>query len=147
MTAAKQPSVATLLDANVLIALLVDDHVHHDAAETWFSASSGRFATCPSTEGSLTRILIRAGQTADAAQAVITQLSQSTRHEFWPDSLSYREVQFHGVIGHRQVTDAYLAQLARTHGGRLATFDEGLAQLHNDVAELVSDEGRVTARP
>jgi toxin-antitoxin system PIN domain toxin len=111
MTAARRPSVATLLDANVLIALLVDDHVHHDAAETWFSASSGRFATCPSTEGSLMRILIRAGQTADAAQAVITQLSQSTRHEFWPGSLSYREVQFHGVIGHRQVTDAYLAQL------------------------------------
>ena len=55
MTAAKRPSVATLLDANVLIALVVDDHVHHDAAETWFSASSGRFATCPSTEGSLTR--------------------------------------------------------------------------------------------
>ena len=141
MTAARRPSVGTLLDANVLIALLVDDHVHHDAAEAWFSASSGRFATCPSTEGSLMRILIRAGQTADAAQAVITQLSQSTRHEFWPGSLSYREVQFHGVIGHRQVTDAYLAQLARTHSGRLATFDEGLAQLHDDVAELVSDEG------
>jgi len=141
MTAARRPSVATLLDANVLIALLVDDHVHHDVAETWFSASFGRFATCPSTEGSLMRILIRAGQTADAAQAVIAQLSQTTRHEFWPDSLSYKEVQFHGVIGHRQVTDAYLAQLARTHSGRLATFDEGLAQLHDDVAELVSDEG------
>ncbi len=141
MTAAKGRSVTTLLDANVLIALLVDDHVHHDVAETWFSASSGRFATCPNTEGSLTRILIRAGQTADAAQAVITQLSQNPRHEFWPDRLSYREVEFHGVIGHRQVTDAYLAQLARTYGGRLATFDEGLAQLHDDIAELVSGEG------
>jgi uncharacterized protein len=133
--------VTTLLDANVLIALLVDDHVHHDAAETWFSTSTDRFATCPSTEGSLTRLLIRAGQAAHAAQGVITQLSQNPRHEFWPDSLSYQQVQFHGVIGHRQVTDAYLAQLARTHNARLATFDEGLAQLHGDVAELVPDKG------
>jgi uncharacterized protein len=141
MTAAKRASVTTLLDANVLIALLVDDHVHHNAAETWFSASTSRFATCPSTEGTLTRLLIRAGQTAHAAQAVITQLSQNPRHQFWPDNLSYREVQFNGVIGHRQVTDAYLAQLARTHNARLATFDEGLAQLHDDIAELVPDKG------
>ena len=47
--------VATLLDANVLIALLVADHLHHDAAEAWFAASGDRFATCPVTEGSLTR--------------------------------------------------------------------------------------------
>lgn len=42
-----------------------------------------------------------------------------------------------GVIGHRQVADAYLAGLARARGGRLATFDAGLAALHPDVAELV----------
>jgi len=42
-----------------------------------------------------------------------------------------------GVIGHRRVTDAYLAQLARHNGGKLATFDEGLAALHRDVAELI----------
>jgi predicted nucleic acid-binding protein len=38
---------------------------------------------------------------------------------------------------HRQVTDACLAQLARHYGGRLATFDEGLAALHSDVAEPI----------
>ncbi|GLY63497.1 hypothetical protein [Amycolatopsis taiwanensis] len=42
-----------------------------------------------------------------------------------------------GVLGHRQVTDAYLAQLARAHGGRLATFDPGLATLHTDIADLL----------
>lgn len=31
----------------------------------------------------------------------------------------------------------YLAQLARKRGGRLATFDRGLAQLHSDVVHLV----------
>jgi uncharacterized protein len=39
-----------------------------------------------------------------------------------------------GVIGNRQVTDTYLA---RSRAGRLASFDEGLAQLPADVACLV----------
>ena len=33
------------------------------------------------------------------------------------------------VVGHRQVTDAYLLALAKTHGGKLATFDRGVAAL------------------
>jgi predicted nucleic acid-binding protein len=41
------------------------------------------------------------------------------------------------TIGHRQVTDACLAHLARARGGRLATFDHGLAKLHADIADLV----------
>lgn len=127
----------TLLDANVLIALLVADHVHHDAAESWFVRLPDRFATCPITEGSLIRLMIRQGQPADAAQAVISTVALDTRHEFWPDTISYSGVLLQGVIGHRQVTDAYLAQLARARSGRLATFDKGLATLHHDVAELV----------
>jgi predicted nucleic acid-binding protein len=41
------------------------------------------------------------------------------------------------VIGHRQVTDAYLAHLARSRTGRLATFDRGLAEMRDDVTDLV----------
>lgn len=41
------------------------------------------------------------------------------------------------MISHRQMTDTYLAQLARANGSRLATFDLGLAKLHADVAELM----------
>jgi predicted nucleic acid-binding protein len=43
-----------------------------------------------------------------------------------------------GIVGHRQVTDAYLAQLARSRGARLATFDKAVARLHADVADLVA---------
>lgn len=43
-----------------------------------------------------------------------------------------------GVIGHRQVTDAYLAGLARARKGSLATFDRGRVAVHHDVALLVS---------
>lgn len=130
--------MTVLLDANVLIALLVDDHVYHVSAEAWFSGLANRFATCPITQGSLIRLLIREGQTAAAAASVLRGLAANPQHEFWPDDLPYTEVPTAGIIGHRQVTDAYLAQLARAHAARLATFDQALAKLHADVADLVS---------
>ena len=130
--------MTALLDANVLIALVVADHVHHDAAEEWFAGSDGNFATCPSTEGSLLRLLIREGQAAQDARAVLDAVRTSDRHEFWADSITYTDVPLNGVLGHRQITDSYLAQLARTQRGRLATFDQGLAKLHADVADLLS---------
>ncbi len=42
-----------------------------------------------------------------------------------------------GVIGHRQVTDAYLVALARHHGGRVATLDKGLAALQGEHVFLL----------
>jgi toxin-antitoxin system PIN domain toxin len=131
--------VTVLLDANVLIALLVDDHVHHVAAENWFVGTSGNFATCPITQGSLMRLLIREGQSAATAQAVLNGATGNARHEFWPDDVRYADVPIQGIVGHRQVTDAYLAQLARARGSRLATFDQAMAKLHNDVADLIQD--------
>jgi hypothetical protein len=129
--------VSVLLDANVLIALLVDDHVHHGAAEGWFAGLAGKFATCPITQGALIRLLIREGQSAAAAAAILSGTSADPRHEFWADEVPYTEVPTRGIVGHRQVTDAYLAQLARARGSRLATLDRAMAALHSDVAELV----------
>ena len=129
--------MTALLDANVLIALVVADHVHHDAAEAWLAQSDERFATCPITEGSLVRLLIRGGQDGSTARAVVAALAEHPRHEFWADTLSYREVPLDGVMGHRQVTDAYLVQLARAHQARLVSFDRGLAGLHGDVVEPI----------
>jgi len=131
--------VTVLLDANVLIALLVDDHVHHAAAESWFAGMGDNFATCPVTQGSLMRLLIREGQSAATARAVLGQTAASPRHEFWPDDVPYTDVPVQGIIGHRQVADAYLAQLARGRGARLATFDQAVAKLHDDVAAFVPD--------
>ena len=127
----------TLLDSNVLIALVVADHVHHGAAESWLVKSAGRFATCPITEGSLVRLLIREGQSSETVRAVISGVAADPRRDFWPDDVSFLEVDLAGIIGHRQVTDAYLAQLARSRSGRLATLDVGLFKQHPDVAELV----------
>jgi uncharacterized protein len=129
--------VTALLDANVLIALVVGEHVHHDAAAEWLSAFDAGFATCPITQGSLVRFLMRAGQSAVAARGVVSAIAKVNRHEFWPDSVSFADVEVGGVVGHRQVTDAYLAQLARRRKGQLVTLDSGLAHLHNDIALLI----------
>ena len=129
--------MTALLDANVLIALVVAEHVHHDAAAEWLTASDAAFATCPITQGSLVRFLLRTGQSAAAAREVVSAIERASGHEFWPDSVSFAVVELGGVVGHRQVTDAYLAQLARSRNGQLATLDSGLAHLHSDVAVLI----------
>jgi toxin-antitoxin system PIN domain toxin len=112
--------------------------VHHDVAAEWLSTVDAPFATCPITQGSVVRFLLRAGLIAAAARDVVGAVESADRHEFWPDSVSFADVQMGGVVGHRQVTDAYLAQLARHHDGQLATLDSGLAQQHSDVAVLIS---------
>jgi hypothetical protein len=129
-----------LLDGNVLVALSDAAHVHHEAAVRWFASGDDPFATCPITQGTLVRMLLRHGATtsAMAAAEVLAHFSAHPRHRFWPDDLSYADVTWQGVVAHRQVTDAYLAALARTHGGRLATFDRGLSALHADVAVLLA---------
>ena len=90
--------MTVLLDVNALIALLVDDHVHHVAAENSFAGTSGNFATCPITQGSLMRLLIREGQSAATAQAVLAGASGDARHKFSPDDVRYADVPIQGII-------------------------------------------------
>jgi uncharacterized protein len=83
------------------------------------------------------RLLIREGQTAELARSVLREVTSSPRHEFRPDNASCHDIPIAGIIGHRQVTDAYLAHLARSYSARLATFDQALAKPHTDVADLI----------
>lgn len=125
-----------LLDGNVLVALSVRDHVHHQVARDWFTGGS-RFATCPLTQGTLVRFLVRTEVAPEDAVAVLRRITDHGRHEFWRDDVPYTSVDLTRVIGHRQVSDAYLAQLARAQGARVLTFDRGLAALRPDVADLL----------
>jgi toxin-antitoxin system PIN domain toxin len=126
-----------LLDGNVLIALAVADHVHHAVARTWWLEAPDRFATTPMTQGTLLRFLLRERLPVATALGVLDRLTGSEHHEFWPDDAPFTRRALRGVMGHRQVTDAYLAELARRHRGRLVTLDAGLASVHADVAELL----------
>ena len=91
----------------------------------------------PITQGTPLRFLIRQGVAAGDSMAVLEQLTSTADHAFWNDDFAYAATFLCGVIGHRQVTDAYLAEQARRRQGRLATFDAGLASAHADVAALV----------
>jgi uncharacterized protein len=131
--------MSLLFDGNVLVAFAFPTHVHHDVVHAWWTSQPAvRFATCPITQGTLLRLALREGATSGQALTLLAGVSRQPRHDFWPDDLSYDSVPLSGVVGHRQVTDAYLAALARAHAGRLLTLDRGLAVLHPDVAELVA---------
>lgn len=129
-----------LLDSSVLIATVVANHQFHESAHRWFSSAEVAPATCPITQGTLLRFLLqqRLVDSATAAWDLLSQIQQNPRHRFLPDTIDYLRVPTRGLLGQRQVTDAYLAQLARAHGVRLATFDQGLATMHPDVSDLIS---------
>ncbi len=125
-----------LLDSSVLIALLSPEHADHAAAQSW-AKGVRRLAVCPISEGALVRYLFRSqSRKAEACRQVLGKLEASPIVEFWPDGLSYRDVDLSALQGHKQATDAYLVALARSKGGRLATFDEALAAMYADV-ELI----------
>ena len=123
----------------MLIALADASHIHHAAAEAWLAAQMLPFATCPITQGTLLRMLVRTGAVSQPREAadILDLIAADSRHRFLADDIDYGQVTWRGVIGQSQVTDAYLAALARHHDASLATFDRGLAALHRDVAVLI----------
>ncbi len=128
-----------LLDGNLLVALTIDSHEFHVRAQRWFDSQTGPFATCAITEGTLLRIhmTVAIASSAAAAWSVLDAIHTMPDHVFWNDGFSYREVSFARLGGSKQVTDAWLAELARRHGAQLATLDTALASLHADVAFLI----------
>ena len=127
-----------LLDVNVLVALAWPNHVHHVAAHDWFS-DNGRhgWVTCPVTQAGFIRASSNPRVSPEArtpAEAVelLREMVRLPHHRFWSDDVSFSAVRFvslEKVVGHAQVTDAHLLELALRHGGRLATFDRGVASL------------------
>ena len=124
-----------LLDTNVLLALAWPNHVHHSDARDWFDRkAAAQFRTCPLTQTGFVRISSNPRFTAEAvkpddAVKLLGLLCGLPGHAFWADDISLLEAGLHagGLIGHRQITDAYLLALAASHGGILATLDRGVA--------------------
>jgi predicted nucleic acid-binding protein len=55
-------------------------------------------------------------------------------HVFWQESFSYSQVPHRVLQGPKQVTDAWLVELARRRKSKLVTFDAALVALHKEVA-------------
>ncbi len=126
----------SLLDVNVLIALLDADHTSHRSAREWFGehAASHGWASCPITQNGCVRIMSHPGYpNPHSVLEIVQRLRAATadrRHEFWPDSqspLDERLIDATRVHGPRQLTDVYLLALAVGNGGRLVTFDTSIA--------------------
>ena len=121
-----------LLDANVLLALVLDTHVHHQRADLWFSKTKPSFATCPVTQGALLRLHMQFARepSAPAAWQTLESIISHPRHRLWDDNFGYQELSPRPIQGHRQVTDAWLIELTKRQKGQLATFDKGLIANH-----------------
>ena len=124
----------SLLDVNVLIALLDADHTSHRTATRWFAAhANAGWSSCPITQNGCVRIMSHPSYPNGhpVAQVVerLTSATSTTSHQFWPDDVSLLDktvIDTTRVHGPRQLTDAYLLALAVQHGGRLVTFDAGI---------------------
>ena len=131
-------SAGFLLDVNVLIAVAWPAHEGHQRVQQWVALNASRgWATCPFTETAFVRILSNpafspnALTPADAVSLLRANLDHPA-HRFWADDISFlRAVEPFGerVVGHQQVSDAYLLGLAIHRKGKLATLDRGVLTL------------------
>ena len=128
---------AFLLDVNVLIALMWPAHEGHRLAQNWFSQNSSEgWATCPFTQAAFVRIISNPAFSRDAvtpreAMKILEANMKHAAHQFWADEISFVEATrpfAQRLMGHQQVTDAYLLGLAMHKKGKLATMDRGVLE-------------------
>lgn len=123
-----------LLDVNVLIALLDENHVHHDTAQGWLAENVRLgWASCPITQNGCIRILAQPQYpNALGVSDAIGRLREATatsHHAFVPDDQSILDataIDRKRLLSARQVTDAYLLALAVKHGLRFVTLDRAI---------------------
>lgn len=123
-----------LLDINVLIALLDENHTHHKAASDWLEENIHHgWASCPLTQNGCVRIMSqsRYPNALSVLEVMIRLLSAvSTRHhEFIADDISLLDdaaVDRERLLSPRQLTDVYLLALAVEHDARLVTLGKSI---------------------
>lgn len=106
-----------LLDVNLLIASIVENHQDHVRAQT-FLGNLTRFYTTPTTQGGFLRFMTRPWKnelreeqpprmSVAEAFATLVKVSNSPKHGFLPDAQPFTCVSLRSLSGHRQWTDAY----------------------------------------
>lgn len=130
-----------LLDANVLIAMAWPTHRAHQKVQEWLGRHAREgWATCPLTQTAFVRILSNPAFSPNAltpadALALLDANLGHPAHQFWPGEVSLVQAlePFVGrLMGHQQVTDAYLLGLAMHKKGKLATMDSAVRALLPD---------------
>ena len=135
---ASSSRITYLLDVNVLIALAWPSHIHHAHAHQWFERlGKPLWATCPLTQLAFVRISSNPKIIADAvspraAVQLLSMIVATSGHVFFADDLAIVKLASFtrpALVGHRQVTDAYLIELAKHHHAKLATLDRSIKDL------------------
>lgn len=122
-----------LLDVNALIALLDEEHVHHDAILAWLNREENLrhgFATCAVTQLGLIRVMSGKGYYKPVdTHVAAARLERITRkgHRYLDIPPPCGEAVRWKVTGSAHSTDAALLSTAVAHGCRLVTFDTGIA--------------------
>jgi hypothetical protein len=134
----KGSSNLLLLDVNVLLALAWPNHQFHAAATRRLERSRDRWATCALTELGFIRLssnpaAVAPAKTPAEAAALLGVLTDDPLHVFLESLPSPVGEEFRasvsGILGSRQVTDAYLLLLAHRSGAVFVTFDTRLRAL------------------
>lgn len=129
------PDPLYLLDVNVLVARVFEDHVHHEAAKEWLAADGLQWAICPFTEAGFLRYATAPGMgnlNAGEATSILEDLSRKSGFHYQPIAADWHTLSkpfFRRLHGYRQITDAYLLGLSIQEGLVLATFDKAMLHL------------------
>src|SRR5690606_36753868 len=123
-----------LLDINVIIALLDQDHSMHAQAGRWFAArASGGWASSPITQNGCVRIMSHPSYPNPLpVGAIMERLGEAiatVQHESCPDDVSLLDSRIADrtrIHGPREVTDLCLLALAVRHGGCFVSFDSSI---------------------
>ena len=116
-----------LLDVNFLLACGWSSHAKHAAARAWLETRSN-FSLCPLSELGFIRVSLTPGYRATFADAQAALANITSRKQARFVSADLPAAKLPTLASHADVTDAYLVKLARAHGLKLATLDDGLCQ-------------------
>ena len=127
-----------LLDANALIALAWPKHEHHSRMISWFAQHARLgWASTAITQSAFVRIISqpafsgRAIAIGEVAELLLRNTSHP-KHQLVALDFNFAEVWATctgGLLGHRQITDAWLLTAAIRSGMKLLTFDTGVEHL------------------
>ena len=134
----KVSSEVVLLDVNVLLALAWPNHQFHDVASRRLETGTEKWATCALTELGFVRLssnrsVVGTSKSPIEAALLLADMVQDSRHIYFrsmpsPTSQACRPL-LEGILGYKQVTDAYLLSLALENQAVLLTFDTRIASL------------------
>ena len=124
-----------LFDANAFIALIDENHIHHEPITEWFNVPGRQWALCPFAEAGFLRHSTRPGtgnMLMKDATSLLDGMAQHPGYHYQPITADWHTLVgpfFKRLLGHNQITDAYLLGVAVHEGLVLVTFDRAMLHL------------------